>query len=409
MAGPAIRLTGVSKLYRRRDRGAGWGSLKSALVSARPGRAGGGAVPALTDVSFAIAPGEVVGVIGANGSGKSTLLRLLAGVHRPTRGTVEVSGRVAALLELGAGFHPEISGRENVEIAGLLAGLSRRQIRERFDAIVAFAELGEVLDAPVKTYSSGMTVRLGFAIAAHTDASIYLVDEVLAVGDEAFQRRSLEKFAELERDGATIVLVSHDLGLVAGRCRRALWLDGGTLAADGSAGETVARYRESVAAREASRRGPAGTPPPGARVGSGAVRVTAARLRDASGDETRRLPASRAASIELELEAPARVEDLVYGVAISTVAGVTVLATNTKLDGVILPPLAGGALASLDIPSLDLSPGVYSLDVAAHASDGTPYDYWRDALRFEVTAAGAGAGLWSPPRTWRIVPAGSGR
>jgi ABC-type polysaccharide/polyol phosphate transport system ATPase subunit len=400
---PAIRVAGVTKLYRRRERGAGWGTLKSLFLSGRAGRGGANAVEALTDVTFEIAPGEFLGVIGANGSGKSTLLRLLAGVHRPTRGTIAVDGRVAALLELGAGFHPEISGRENIEIAGLLAGLSRRQIQERFDAIVAFAEIAEFLEAPVKTYSSGMTVRLGFAIAAHTDASVYLVDEVLAVGDEAFQRRSLARFAELERGGATIVLVSHDLGLVAGRCRRAIWLDRGRLAADGPAGDTVARYRERVASDASGRAQPA-TPPPGARVGSGAVAIAAVRLLDETGRESRALPAGRPASIEMEASSSSRVEDLVFGVAISTLSGVAILATNTKLDGISVAPLSGGARVALELQALDLAPGLYSLDVAAHAADGSPFDYWRDALRFEVTASTGGAGLWSPPRAWRIEP-----
>src|SRR4030095_1061146 len=155
---------------------------------------------------------------------KSTLLKLLAGIVRPTRGTLSVSGKLAALLELGAGFHPEISGRENIEITGLLLGLTRRQIVDRVPDIVRFAGVEEFLDAPVKTYSSGMAVRLGFAIAAHSDPDVLLVDEVLAVGDEAFSHRALEKLAEFERAGKTLVFVSHDLPLVAERCRRALWL-----------------------------------------------------------------------------------------------------------------------------------------------------------------------------------------
>ena len=182
---------------------------------------------ALRGVSFEVGRGEALGVVGANGSGKSTLLKLLAGIVRPTSGSVDVRGRLAALLELGAGFHPEISGRENVEITGLLLGLTKREIAERFDAIVRFAGVQEFLDAPVKTYSSGMAVRLGFAIAAHSDPDVLLVDEVLAVGDEMFAHRALEKFSEFERAGKTLVFVSHDLGLVAERCRRAIWLERG--------------------------------------------------------------------------------------------------------------------------------------------------------------------------------------
>src|SRR4029077_19306631 len=191
---PAISVRSVTKVYRRYGRRP-HGTLKSAFLSSgERGRPDG--VPALSDVSFDVARGETLGVIGSNGSGKSTLLKLLAGIVRPTRGTLAVSGKLAALLELGAGFHPEISGRENVEITGLLLGLTRRQIVERLPDIVRFAGVEEFLDAPVKTYSSGMAVRLGFAIAAHSDPDVLLVDEVLAVGDEAFSHRALEKFAE---------------------------------------------------------------------------------------------------------------------------------------------------------------------------------------------------------------------
>ena len=226
---PAIVVEGVRKVFRRRRRRASGGSLKSAVVSARGVGAGAadGAIAALTDVTLRVAKGETVGVVGANGSGKSTLLKLLAGILRPTAGTVRVTGRLAALLELGAGFHPEISGRENIEVAGLLLGLSKREIAARMPEIVRFAGIEEFLDAPVKTYSSGMAVRLGFAVAAHSDPDVLLVDEVLAVGDEAFAHKCLEKFSEFERAGKTIVVVSHDLALVSARCRRAVWLDRG--------------------------------------------------------------------------------------------------------------------------------------------------------------------------------------
>ncbi|MEP6800560.1 MAG: ATP-binding cassette domain-containing protein, partial [Acidobacteriota bacterium] len=185
---PAVSVRGATKLYRRYGRKRSVGTLKTALLSgsAGAGLASDAAVPALTDVSFEVAPGETVGIVGPNGSGKSTLLKLLAGIVRPTRGEVEIRGRLAALLELGAGFHPELSGRENVEVAGLLLGLSKAEIARRFDDIVRFAELEEFLDAPLRTYSSGMAVRLGFSIAAHSDPDVLLVDEVLAVGDEAF-------------------------------------------------------------------------------------------------------------------------------------------------------------------------------------------------------------------------------
>jgi ABC-type polysaccharide/polyol phosphate transport system ATPase subunit len=408
MTEPAVEVRSVTKVYRRWGRKRSIGTFKSALLSGRPGRAlsADDGVPALTGVSFEVAEGETVGIIGPNGSGKSTLLKLLAGILQPTSGSVCVRGRLAALLELGAGFHPEISGRENVEISGLLLGLTRREIAARFDEIVRFAELEEFLDAPVKTYSSGMAVRLGFSIAAHCDPDVLLVDEVLAVGDEAFARRSLEKFAEFERAGKTLVLVSHDLTLVGARCRRALWLDRGRLAADGPAGETVALYRENVAVHEAGRRGepPAPSPAePSSRIGSGAVTLTTVRLLDSAGRPTARIESGAPARLVMEVGAPSKLSDFVFGFGISTVAGATVFGSNTAIDGFVAGELGGKATVLLDIPSLDLAPGVYSVDAAVHARDGSPYDYRRDVLRFEVTAERACAGVWSPERRWSFA------
>ncbi|BDG01707.1 ABC transporter ATP-binding protein [Anaeromyxobacter oryzae] len=198
---------------------------------------------ALRDVSFRVAPGEAVGVVGHNGSGKSTLLQLAAGVLRPTEGRVAVEGRVAPLIELGAGFDPELSGRDNVFLNGALLGFSRREMARRLDRIVAFAELERFIDVPVKSYSSGMYARLGFAIASDVDADVLLVDEVLSVGDERFQERCLERIGRLRRAGTTVLLVSHDLALVAALCDRAILLHGGAVALDGPPAAAVARYR----------------------------------------------------------------------------------------------------------------------------------------------------------------------
>src|SRR5262245_10413588 len=356
----------------------------------------------------------MVGIVGPNGSGKSTLLKLLAGIVQPTSGRVSIEGRLAALLELGAGFHPEISGRENIEINGLLLGLSRRQIAERFDAIVAFAELEEFLDAPLKTYSSGMAVRLGFSIAAHSDPDVLLVDEVLAVGDEAFSHRCLEKFAEFERAGKTIVVVSHDLSLVAQRCRRAVWLEKGRVAADGPAVETVALYREQVAKEEGDRRmepraGGARSPHPSPttpewenRIGSGAAVVEEVLLLDGAGNRSGRISSREPASLRMRVRAAEPLSDFVFGFAISTVAGSVVFGSNTDIDGFAPAEFAGQGGVVLESPACALGPGLYSVDAATHARDGAPYDYRRDVLRFEVTSDRATAGVWSPDRRWRF-------
>jgi lipopolysaccharide transport system ATP-binding protein len=409
----AIRVDRVTKLYRRYGRKKSVGTLKSAILSGLGAKAlsPDDAVCALVDVSFEVAPGESVGVIGANGSGKSTLLKLLAGILKPTAGQIAVEGRLAALLELGAGFHPEISGRENIAINGLLLGLTKRQIAARFGEIVRFAEVEEFLDAPVKTYSSGMAVRLGFAIAAHSDPDVLLVDEVLAVGDEAFSHRCLEKFAEFERAGKTLLFVSHDLSLVSERCRRAVWLDRGRVAFDGPSGETVARYREAVAKQEAgrrlegppSRRASEGDPAPARRIGSGAATVESVRLLDAAGKPAARLTSGEAAAVEMEVRASRSLADFVFGFAINTVAGATVFGSNTDIDGFLPGQLQGSARVLLELPACALAPGVYSVDAAVHARDGSPYDYRRDVLRFEVTAERAAAGVWNPRRDWSVT------
>ncbi len=247
MSTPAIELTNVTKIYRRYS-GKQFATLKSALLQRsilrdlQPSET----FPALTGVSFTVPKGCTYGVIGRNGSGKSTALKLVAGITKPTSGTVNVQGRISALIELGAGFHPEISGRENVYINGIMLGLTKREVQDRFDEIVDFAELKEFIDAPVKTYSSGMYMRLGFAVAIHVNPDVLLVDEVLAVGDEGFTHKCLDKFAEFRRRGRTILLVTHSLSLVERFCDAALWIDKGEVRASGDSKRVVGAYLTAV-------------------------------------------------------------------------------------------------------------------------------------------------------------------
>src|SRR5688572_24667915 len=240
----AIELTNVTKVYRKYARRKQFATLKSALLTGslirdlQPDET----FPALKGVSFNVPAGRTYGIIGRNGSGKSTALKLVAGITKPTTGTVHVDGRISALIELGAGFHPEISGRENIFINGIMLGLTKREIHRRFDEIVDFAELKDFIDAPVKTYSSGMYMRLGFAVAIHVDPEVLLIDEVLAVGDQAFTIKCLDKFAEFRRRNKTILLVTHSLDLVEKFCDRALWLDKGKTLAEGEPKRVVASY-----------------------------------------------------------------------------------------------------------------------------------------------------------------------
>ena len=249
---PAIRIEGVSKRFKKVILRTGYTTVKTSLTHLfRGDSAPVQYVEALRDVSLTVPRGATVGIIGRNGSGKSTLVRIIAGIYTPDTGRVSAEGRVSALIELGAGFHPEFTGRENVYINGIILGLSKKEIGRRFDEIVHFAGLEEFIDSPVRTYSSGMYMRLGFSVAVHVDPDILLVDEVLAVGDEAFVRKCLEKMDEFKRQGKTIVVAGHDLLLVERWCDVAILLEEGRATAQGFPPEVVAAYRGSMATEEA--------------------------------------------------------------------------------------------------------------------------------------------------------------
>ena len=248
----AVLLEGVTKRFEKIVLRSGYTTFKTAITNLRARRSRPPErVEALTDVSLAVPQGATVGIVGRNGSGKSTLIRVIAGIYQPDVGRVVTQGRVSALIELGAGFHPEFTGRENVYINGIILGLPKREIRRRFDEIVDFAEMREFIDAPVRTYSSGMYMRLGFSVAVHVDPDILLIDEVLAVGDEAFVRRCLDKMDEFKKQGKTIVVAGHDLLLVERWCDHALFLERGRVTARGLPADVVAAYRRSMSTEPA--------------------------------------------------------------------------------------------------------------------------------------------------------------
>ena len=282
------------RVYPRESR-----ALKDLIVAR--GRTHGTDVWALRDVSFAVTPGSAVGLVGRNGSGKTTLLRLLSGIVKPTSGRVAVGGRVGSLLELGAGFHPDLTGRENVYLNGSIHGLRRADIRERFDEIVAFAGLEDFIDLPVRTYSSGMYMRLGFAIASHIEADVLLLDEVFAVGDEAFQRKCFGKIFEFKQRGGTIVFVSHDAGAVERLCDRAVLLSEGTVAFDGPTHEAVVAYRRLLAGERDPEERAAGLKEWGGEV----VRVENVRLLADDGAERTQLLSGEPFVIALDVAADA--------------------------------------------------------------------------------------------------------
>jgi lipopolysaccharide transport system ATP-binding protein len=406
-----IRVEGVSKLYRRTLPGDRLRTLKSALVgrSLASGLKPEESIAALETVDFAVHHGEAFGIIGGNGSGKSTLLKMVAGMLKPTTGRITVAGRVAALIELGAGFHPEISGRENVFINGAVLGLTRRQIESRYAEIVEFSGLGDFMEEPVKNYSSGMYVRLGFAVAVNTDPDVLLVDEVLAVGDEAFAHRCLRRIEEFLAAGKTLLLVSHSLDLVEGVCDRVLWLDNGRQRLVGEPRRVIDAYRQEVAEREGEehlaakrQREQSGEEvSEELRWGSREAEIVALRML-AGGEERYLVTSGEDVVFEIRARAEKPLDDFVFGVAISTPRDFEVWGTNTDIEGYAAGHFEGEATVRLACPALRLAPGEYVVDIAIHSKEGAPYDYQRRALAFTVTATASGVGVYAPEHRWEF-------
>jgi lipopolysaccharide transport system ATP-binding protein len=434
----AIEVLHASKVYRRFGHKRQFATLKSALLRGslirdlRPDET----FTALDDVSFTLPAGRTLGVIGRNGSGKSTLLKLVAGITKPSAGTVRVAGRISALIELGAGFHPEISGRENVFINGIMLGLSKREIARRFDEIVDFAELRPFIDAPVKTYSSGMYMRLGFAVAIHVDPDVLLVDEVLAVGDEGFTHKCLDKFSEFKRRGKTILLVTHSLGLVERFCDEALWLDQGRMSGMGDPKRIVGAYITDVEqseeqqlaasdarAQEATQ--PVSPDEPGAAVlpdhpvetaaapadmfkategrwGSREVEITDVMFSTNDGERAHVFHTGERVDIRIRMRSALPVEDFVVGIGLFNAEGVCCYGTNTSLDAYRSERLFGDGEAVFSIDSLDLVEGTYKVDVAVHKLDGYPYDYHRLLYTFRVKSRTKDVGIYRPRHRWRF-------
>jgi ABC-type polysaccharide/polyol phosphate transport system ATPase subunit len=440
----AIELTNVTKIYRRYG-GRQFSTLKSALFQRsilrdlQPSET----FPALTDVSFSVPKGSTFGVIGRNGSGKSTALKLVAGITKPTSGTVAVQGRISALIELGAGFHPEISGRENVFINGIMLGLSKREIQDRFDEIVDFAELREFIDAPVKTYSSGMYMRLGFAVAIHVNPDVLLVDEVLAVGDEGFTHKCLDKFAEFKRSNKTILLVTHSLNLVERFCDAAVWLDNGLKEAEGDPKRVVGAYltkveegeeallaattakavqdardglagRDGQVAQDGTETAEAAQHPVDptsnmfeateGRWGSREIEILDVAFLDAAGQPSFVFHSGDAMAIRVKVRATQPADDFVFGIGVFNADGVCVYGTNTYLEDMTPARLTGDADATFAVDSLELVEGTYKLDVAVHKRDGFPYDYHRLLYTFRVKSRVHDVGIYRPRHHWTFSP-----
>jgi ABC-type polysaccharide/polyol phosphate transport system ATPase subunit len=343
----------------------------------------------LHDISFSVNQGDCLGIIGANGSGKSTLLKLLAGILEPTTGDIVTNGRIASLLELGAGFHPELTGRENIFLNGSIYGLSRNQMQQRVEAIIDFAELGDFIDMPIKHYSSGMYVRLGFAVAIHTNPDLLLVDEVLSVGDASFQQKCLDSIHEFRDHHGTLVFVSHDLGSVQSICNQAIWLDHGRILAQGRPTDVAMAYLNDVSERAeikaAGQRLPALRE--GQRWGSGKVQITRVELCDDTGAPRHVFVNGSTLEVHLHYRAIERVPDPVFGVAIHHQNGTHICGPNTDFGGLRITFVEGEGEIIYRVPILPLLEGTYLVSVAAvDRADSEMYDYHDRAYPFRVAS-----------------------
>ncbi len=395
MTDAAVVAENVSKRFRlyheRND------SLKVTLM--RRGRAKYEEFWALNDVSLEVPTGTTFGLIGENGSGKSTLLKCMAKILRPDKGRTEIHGKVSALLEVGAGFHPELSGRDNVYLNGSILGLSRKEIDSKFDAIVDFAGLERFIDTPVKNYSSGMYVRLGFSVAINVDPDVLLVDEILAVGDENFQRKCAEKFAELREAGKTIVVVSHALGTVRTLCDQVALLEHGVLQQVGPASEVIDDYISTTHV-DAVDDGTGGK-----RWGSGEGRVERVELIDVHGAVARVAVTGEPLTLRHHYATTEPIERPCFGMSITTIEGVVVAASTTREIGFVPDKIDGTGYIDLVIPRVPLLPGTY--DIATSLYDYTvshPYDYRPHALRFDVEhgSGSARVGLIALDAEWSL-------
>jgi ABC-type polysaccharide/polyol phosphate transport system ATPase subunit len=359
---------------------------------------------ALRDVRLDAAPGEAIGLVGRNGSGKTTLLRLLSGIFKPTSGLVSVGGRVGSLLELGAGFHPDFTGRENVYLNGSIHGLSRTRIREAMDEIVAFAELERFIDLPVRTYSSGMFMRLGFSVAANIQADVLLLDEVFAVGDEDYQRKCFGKIAEFKRRGGTIVFVSHDARAVERLCDRAVLLREGRVAFDGPAREAIAHYRRLLAEERSPDELTGGL----REWGTGEAVIRAARLLDSEGDQRRQFASGETFVVEFVVAAEPEVEPPLLSLELRDNDGVVVAGLTQATAELGWSGRGGEHTLRFEVERLPLAEGRFHLRTVLVGSDGERLLHTLDdAASFLVFPAGTESGTVLLSGRWSMEEIGS--
>ncbi len=394
----AVRISGVSRTFKIvHERNP---TLKEALL--RRKRVSATDFQALDDVNLVVEPGEAVGIVGANGSGKSTLLKVIAGIIPPDSGSVETCGSVASMIELGAGFHPDFSGRENAYMNAAFFGLGERDVDGIMDEIVDFAEVSDFIDMPVRTYSSGMQMRLAFSIASHVKPDIMLLDEVLAVGDESFQRKCFGRIFEYRRRGGTIIFVSHDPSAVERICDRAIVLEHGRVVAEGPAPQAMLAYHQLLAGGATNASDTGEEWDAGDEWGNKKVVISDLQLHS-NGRPARSVLSGEPITFSFKVQAQTPVESPIFGMAIKTPGGVVCFGTNTHMEGLDTGRIDGEHRVELTIPSLNLLDGPFVLHASASSADSSEVYHWVDsAWAFNVFPSRPGVGLVKLDPTWQI-------
>ena len=404
---PAIRLRNVSKRFAFTPDMPQ--SVLETVIAAvtRRRRSGSHDLWAVRDVTFDVLPGQCLGIIGRNGSGKSTLLKIIARIIQPTSGEITVHGRVSALLELGAGFHPDLTGRENIYLNASVLGLSKAETGALFHEIVEFSELGEFINMPVKHYSSGMYMRLGFSVAIHVRPDILIVDEILAVGDQSFQTKCIDRITEMKRAGTTIIFISHDLKNVAHLCSDIVWMEHGVLRMAGPTESVLAQYRDHLFNKTGQQMTSENDLGGFRRWGTRQIEITGLRLLNEDGQESTIFRTGDALAVEMTYIAHDPIEEPEFGLALHRHDGVHITGPNTYAGGLRLGVVKGPGVVRYVIRSLPLLGGRYNLTAAVHDSvDPIAYDYHEEAYSFRVVDSGApeAEGLVLLDASWKWIP-----
>ena len=372
----------------------------------------------LKGISFQVNRGEAVGIIGQNGCGKSTTLKLLTKIIYPDSGSIEMRGRVSSLIELGAGFHPDMSGRENIYTNASIFGLTKKEIDQRLDDIIAFSELEDFIDNPVRTYSSGMYMRLAFSVAINVDADILLIDEILAVGDLNFQTKCFNKLKEIKANGATIVIVSHSLGQIEQICDRSICLFEGMIKADVTPRDVHPEYvsfmgekREEIAEKERQRKDGVKEEkkienyledPEKKRWGNGKARFTSVRMMNDKREQKNIFTTGENVIVEAEYKINQLVKDVIFGIGIFNGDGIRCYGTNTRIEQFDNFDLENNGVMEIELQHMNLLPGVYTLDITIESEIADPVDYYREACKFEVISNIGDVGITRIDHIWKI-------